>query len=153
MSKTIVPYAVPMAYAATGVRAIKCGRLILFSAAHRSSEVHVIIGADGGADGGGLVRTVGTTGFNGRAEGIFLTMLVSVQLNAEFVPAMTGGDEMVSSGMVGVEEHPARRIAAPTKMAAGLNIRSLCGWRNWTQAVSYIYDLRCAIDATTAIHS
>jgi hypothetical protein len=35
---------------------------------------------------------------------------------------------MVSSGMVGVEAHPARRIAAPTMMAAGLNIRSLCGW-------------------------
>jgi hypothetical protein len=39
---------------------------------------------------------------------------------------MTGGDEMTSSGTVGVLAHPARRIAAPTKRAAGLNIRSLC---------------------------
>ena len=39
-----------MAYAATGVRAIKCGRPILFSAAQRSSEVHVITGAATGAD-------------------------------------------------------------------------------------------------------
>jgi hypothetical protein len=40
---------------------------------------------------------------------------------------MTGGDEMISSGGVDVVAHPARRIAAPTMMAAGLNIRSLCG--------------------------
>jgi hypothetical protein len=66
---------------------------------------------------------------------------------------MTSGDEMVSSGMVGVEEHPARRIAAPTMMAAGLYTRSLCGWRNRTQAVSFICDLRFKIDAITAIYS
>ncbi len=63
----------------------------------------------------GSSATVGDTGLHGRAAGIFLTTLVSVQLNGEFSPVMTGGDEMVSSGMVGVEEHPARRIAAPKK--------------------------------------
>ena len=134
MSKTIVPLDVPMAYAATGVRAIKCGGPILFSAAQRSSEVQVITGAAGGVVGGGLVRTVGATGFNGRTTGIFFTRLVSVQFNAEFSPVMIGGDEMVSSGMVGVEAHPARRIAATTMMAADLNIQSLCGCRNRTQA-------------------
>jgi len=64
---------------------------------------------------------------NDRAAGIFLTTLVSVQFNEEFSPTMTGGDEMVSSGMVGMEAHPARRIAAPTMMTTGLNTRSLCG--------------------------
>jgi hypothetical protein len=63
---------------------------------------------------------------NDRAAGNLLMALVSDQFN-EDVPADRGGDEMVSSGMVGVEAHPARRIAAPTMMAAGLNIRSLCG--------------------------
>jgi hypothetical protein len=138
-----------MAYAATGARAIKCGWPILFSAAQRFSEVHVVTGAAGV----GLVRMVGVTGLNDRAAGIFLTTFVSDQFNGEFSPTMTGGDEMVSSGMVGVEEHPARRIAAPTMMAAGLYTRSLCGWRNRTQAVSFICDLRFKIDAITAIYS
>ncbi len=50
MSKTIVPFAVPMAYAATGVWEISCGGPILFSAAQRSSEVHVVTGAADDAD-------------------------------------------------------------------------------------------------------
>jgi len=122
MSKTIVPFAVPMVYVATGVRDIKCGWPILFSAAHRSSEVHVV----NGVVYDGLVLAVGIAGLNDRAAGNFLMASVSVQFN-EDTPADRGGDEMVSFGMVGVEEHPARRIAAPTMMAAGLNIRSLCG--------------------------
>ncbi|MFZ0828287.1 MAG: hypothetical protein WAO02_12780 [Verrucomicrobiia bacterium] len=45
---------------------------------------------------------------------------------------MTGGDEMTSSGMMGGEDvvgvlaHPAKRTAALTMMAAGLNTWSLC---------------------------
>jgi hypothetical protein len=53
--------------------------------------------------------------------------LVFDQFNEVVSSAMTGGDEMVSSGTVGVVAHPAKRIAVPTMMPAGLNTRSLCG--------------------------
>jgi len=75
----------------------------------------------------GWVLVVGVTALNDRAAGNLLAALVSDQFNEEASPVMTGGDEITSSGVVGVEAHPARRIAAPTKMAADLNIRSLCG--------------------------
>ena len=45
MSKTNVPFADPMAYAATGVWDTRRGWPILFSAAQRSKEVHVVTGA------------------------------------------------------------------------------------------------------------
>ena len=122
ISKTIVPFAEPTAYVATGVSDKRCGAPILFSAAQRLSEVHVVTGA--AYDG--MVLVAGVTGLNDRAAGNVFTALASDQFN-EDAPADRGGDEMVSFGMVGVEEHPARRIAAPTMMAAGLNIRSLCG--------------------------
>jgi hypothetical protein len=83
---------------------------------------------------------VGVAGLNDRAAGNCLTALGSVQFNEDASPVMTGGDEMTSSGTVGVLAHPARRIAAPIRMAAGLNIRSLCGWGTRTQAVSFICD-------------
>ena len=122
ISKAIVPFGELIAYAVTGVSDKRCGALILFSAAQRSSEVHVVTGA---ANDGWTVPYF-VTGMNDRAAGNLLMALVSDQFN-EDVPADRGGDEMVSSGMVGVEAHPARRTAAPTMMAAGLNIRSLCG--------------------------
>jgi hypothetical protein len=56
-----------------------------------------------------------------------LAAFVSDQFNEDASPVMTGGDEMISSGTVGTLAHPARRTAAMPKMAAGLNIRSLCG--------------------------
>jgi hypothetical protein len=118
-----VPFGELTAYAATGVWDIKCGWPILFSAAQRLSEVHVVTGAVND----GLVLATVVTGLNDRAAGNFFAALESNQFNEEFPPAMGGGDEMVSSGITGVEEHPARRIAAPTTMIARLNIRSLCG--------------------------
>jgi hypothetical protein len=118
----MVPFGELTAYAATGVSDNRCGALILFSAAQRSSEVHVVTGA---ADNGWILP-LGVTGLNDRAAGNFLMALASDQFN-EDASADRGGDEMVSSGMVGVEAHPARRIAAPTMMTARLNIRSLCG--------------------------
>ena len=122
ISKTIVPFGELTAYAAAGVSDNRCGALILLSAAQRLSEVHVVTGANGV----GLVRAIRAAGRNGRVAENLFTTLVSDQFN-EDAPADRGGDEMVSSGMVGVEEHPARRIAALTMMAARLNIRSLCG--------------------------
>ena len=62
MSKTIVPFAVPMAYAATGVRDTRCGRPILFSDAQRSSEVHVVTDTAEPGQGRG-------TGWNDRGAG------------------------------------------------------------------------------------
>jgi hypothetical protein len=122
MSKTITPFTEPIAYVFTGVSDNRCGALILFSAAQRLSEVHVVTGA---ADDGRSLP-YGITGLNGRAAGNLFMALGSVQFN-EAAPADRGGDEMVSFGMVGVEAHPAKRIAAPMMMATGLNMRSLCG--------------------------
>jgi hypothetical protein len=131
MSKTIVPFAVPMVYVATGVRDIKCGWPILFSAAQRLSEVHVVIGAAGD----GLVLAAGVPGLIACGAGIFLTTLVSVQFNEEFSPAMIGGDEMTSSGGVDVVAHPAKKNAATKMIASNLDTQPLCGWGNRTQAV------------------
>ena len=120
-----------MVYVATGVRDIKCGWPILFSAAQRLSEVHVVIGAAGD----GLVLAAGVPGLIACGAGIFLTTLVSVQFNEEFSPAMIGGDEMTSSGGVDVVVHPAKKNAATKMIASNLDTQPLCGWGNRTQAV------------------
>jgi hypothetical protein len=132
MSKTIVPFAVPMAYVATGVRDIKCGWPILFSAAQRLSEVHVVIGAAGD----GLVLAAGIPSLIAREAENFLTRLASDQFNEEVSLDMIGSDEMISSGWFGVVAHPAKKIAVTNRIASDLDTRSLCGWRNRTQAVS-----------------
>jgi hypothetical protein len=124
MSKIIVPFAVPMAYVATGVRDIKCGWPILFSAAQRLSEVHVVIGAAGD----GLVLAVGATGLVDRGAENFLTRLASDQFNEDASLDMIGGDEMISSGGGDVVAHPAKKNAAMNRIASDLDTRSLCGW-------------------------
>ena len=93
---------------------IRCGGASLFSTA-----------VSGVADGG-LVREIRTAGRNDRAAGKGGEPLVSAQFNGDPSVLMTGGDVMASSGAGGVEEHPAKRIAAPTTMAAGLYTGSLC---------------------------
>jgi hypothetical protein len=132
MSKTIVPFAVPMAYVATGVWDTRCGWPILFSSAQRLSEVHVVTGAVND----GLVLAVGVTGLNDRAAGNLLTTLVSDQFNEDASLDMTGGDEMLSSGGVDVVAHPAKKNAAMNMIAGDLDTQPLCGWGNRTQAVS-----------------
>jgi len=131
MSKTIVPFAVPMAYVATGVRDIKCGWPILFSAAQRLSEVHVVTGAAGDR----LVRAAGVPGLIAREAENFLTRLASDQFNEDASLDMTGGDEMTSSGGFGVVAHPAKKIAVTNMIASDLDTQPLCGWGNRTQAV------------------
>ena len=137
MSKTIVPFAVPMAYVATGVRDIKCGWSILFSAAQRLSEVHVVIGAAGE----GLVLAAGIPGPVAREAESFLTRLASDQFNEEVSLDMIVGDEMTSSGGFGVVAHPAKKIAATNRIAGDLDTQPLCGWGNRTQAVLLICDI------------
>jgi hypothetical protein len=131
MSKTIVPFAVPMAYAATGVWDIKCGWPILFSAAQRLSEVHVVIGAAGD----GLVLAAGVSSLIARGAENFLTRLASDQFNEDASLDMIGGDEMTSSGWFDVVAHPAKKIAATNMTASDLDTQPLCGWGNRTQAV------------------
>jgi len=113
-----------MAYVATGVRDIKCGWPILFSAAQRLSEVHVVIGAVGD----GLVLAVGTTGLVDRGAENFLTRLASDQFNEGVSLDMIGSDEMISSGGVDVVAHPTKKIAVTNMIARDLDTRSLCGW-------------------------
>jgi hypothetical protein len=137
MSKTIVPFAVPMAYVTTGVRDIKCGWPILFSAAQRLSEVQVVIGAAGD----GLVLAVVATGLVDRGVENFLTRLASDQFNEEVSLDMIGSDEMISSGWFGVVAHPAKKIAATNRIAGDLDTQPLCGWGNRTQAVLLICDV------------
>jgi hypothetical protein len=112
-----------MAYVATGALDTRCGWPILFSAAQRLSEVHVVTGAVRVV----LARGGRAAGRDDRGAGNCWTTLVFDQFNEVVSSAMTGGDEMVSSGTVGVVAHPAKRIAVPTMMPAGLNTRSLCG--------------------------
>ena len=114
------------------MRDIKCGWPILFSAAQRLSEVHVVVGAAGA----GLVLAVGATGLVDRGAENFLTRLASDQFNEEVSLDMIGSDEMISSGWFGVVAHPAKKIAVTNMIASDLDTRSLCGWRNRTQAVS-----------------
>src|SRR5208282_888968 len=84
-------------------------------------------GAGPGRGAGRISRAAG----NGRRA------LVSVQFNPDdSPPVMTGADVMTSSGALGREAHPARRSAAPTRIATSLNTRPLCEWANRTQAVS-----------------
>jgi hypothetical protein len=95
----------------------------LFSAAQRSSEVHVVTGAAND----GLVLAVGVTGLNDRAAGNRLTTLVSDQFNEEASLDMIGGDEIISSGGVDVVAHPAKKINATKRTAHGLDTQPLCG--------------------------
>ena len=74
-----------------------------------------------------MVLAVGVTGLNDRAAGNLFTTLVAVQFNEEASLDMTGGDEMTSSGALGVEAHPVRSIAATNMIASDLNTQPLCG--------------------------
>jgi hypothetical protein len=132
-----VPFADPMAYVATGVLDTRCGWPILFSAAQRLSEVHVVTGAAND----GLILAVGVTGLNVRAAGNLLARLVSDQFNEDALLDMIGGDEMISSGGVDVVAHPAKKNAATNMIAGDLDTQSLCGWGNRTQAVLLICDI------------
>jgi hypothetical protein len=135
MSKTIVPFAEPMAYVATGVLDTRCGWPILFSAAQRLSEVHVVTGA--ASDG--FVLAAGVPGLIAREVENFLTRLASDQFNEDASLDRTGGDEMISSGGVDVVAHPAKKNAATNMIASDLDTQPLCGWGNRTQAVSTCY--------------
>ena len=70
---------------------------------------------------------VGVPGLNGRAAGNCFTALVSVQFNEDVLSAMTGGDEMISSGTLGVEAHPAKKNAVTNMIASDLDTQPLCG--------------------------
>src|ERR1039457_4458492 len=119
MSKTIVPFAVPMAYVATGVRDIKCGWPILFSAAQRLSEVHVVIGAAGD----GLVLAVGATGLGDRGAEDFLIRLASDRFKEKVSWTWTGATERLLPGVVVWWPPPAkkspRRIGLPVTWTRG----------------------------------
>jgi len=127
-----VPFADPTAYVAAGVSDNRCGAPILFSAAQRLSEVHVVTGAvyDG------LNLAAGVTGLNDRVAGNLLARLGSDQFNEDALLDMIGGDEMTSSGGVDVVAHPAKKNAAMNRIAGDLDTQPLCGWGNRTQAVS-----------------
>ena len=126
-----MPFAELTAYVAVGVSDNRCGAPILFSAAQRLSEVHVVTGA---ADDG-MVRAAGVTGLNDRVAGNLLARLVSDQFNEDALLDMIGGDEMISSGGVDVVAHPAKKNAATNSIADDLDTQPLCGWGNRTQAV------------------
>ena len=76
-----------------------------------------------------MVLAIRAGGRNARAAGKDLVPLVSAQFSGDISSVMTGGDEMTSSGAAGVEDvvgvlaHPAKSIAAPRMMTAGLNTR------------------------------
>jgi len=131
ISKTIVPFAEPTAYVATGVPDNRCGAPILFSAAKRLSEVHVVTGAAGD----GFILAAGVPSLLARGAGNFLTTLVSDQFSEDASLDMIGGDEMISSGGVDVVAHPAQKNAATNMIASDLDTQPLCGWGNRTQAV------------------
>jgi hypothetical protein len=61
--------------------------------------------------------------------------LASDQFNEDASLDMIGGDEMISSGGVGVVAHPAKKIAVTNTIASDLDTQPLCGWGNRTQAV------------------
>jgi hypothetical protein len=126
-----VPFAELTAYVAAGVSDTRCGAPILFSAAQRLSEVHVVTGATYD----GMVLVVGVTGLNVRAAGNRLARLESDQFNDVALLDMIGGDVMISSGGVDVVAHPAKKNAATNRIAGDLDTQSLCGWGNRTQAV------------------
>ena len=131
-----------------------CGAASLCSAAQRWSDVQVVTGAGAGfgiaicgrfelmTSGGFVLGSCGGLG-RGAASG-------STQFKAD-APWDGAGDEMVSSGIVGVEAQPARKISAPRKrIPAGLNTRQLCGTPMRTQDDFFIYDLRYSIYARMA---
>ena len=137
ISKTIVPFAEPTAYVAAGVSDNRCGALILFSAAQRLSEVHVVTCAAGD----GLVRAAGVPGLIARGAENFLTRLASDQFNEDASLDLIGGDEMISSGGVDEVAHPAKKNAVTNMIASNLDTQPLCGWGNRTQAVLLICDI------------
>ena len=115
----------------TGVSDNRCGALILFSAAQRLSEVHVVTDAAGD----GFVRAAGVPGLIARGAENFLTRLASDQFNEDASLDRIGGDEMISSGGVDGVAHPAKKNAATNMIASDLDTQPLCGWGNRTQAV------------------
>jgi hypothetical protein len=107
----------------------KRGAPIRRSAAQRLSGVQLLTGTGAGLGtivGGGLFFTIEFGGFTGWGTASLWAAVASAQFNSD-APGAGAGDEIVSSGIVGVVAQPARKMSAPRKMIpAGLNTRSFC---------------------------